>query len=245
MRAFWLALQFLTRLPVPVQPEPRAGDLGRSVLQYPLVGLLLGALLAGLYALLLDRDPMLTAALLLAAWALLTGGLHLDGLADSLDAWAGSHGDRERALAIMKDPRSGPAAVAGVVIVLLLKFAALAALLRAHAWTALLIAPVLGRSALVLVFLSTPYVRPQGLGSDQAVELPPTGAALVLAAVAVLVLLAGGLPGAAVLAAAVALVYLLRRMMLERLGGTTGDTLGASCELVEAAVLVVMALVAG
>ncbi|BAU47721.1 cobalamin synthase [Sulfurifustis variabilis] len=245
MRAFWLALQFLTRLPVPVQPPPGPDELGRSVVHYPLVGLLLGALLAGSSALLPDRDPILVAALLLAVWALLTGGLHLDGLADSIDAWVGSHGDRERALAIMKDPRSGPAAVAGVTVVLLLKFAALSVLLRTEAWPALVIAPLLGRSALVLILLSTPYVRPQGLGAGQAAGLPAAPARLVLIGVAGLVAWGGGLPGAAALAAAVVVVYLLRRMMLARLGGTTGDTLGASCELVETAVLVVMALIAG
>jgi adenosylcobinamide-GDP ribazoletransferase len=74
---------------------------------------------------------MLHAALLLTVWVLLSGGLHLDGLADSADAWLGGFGDRERTLTIMKDPRSGPIAVVVLVLVLLLKFCALAGVDRA------------------------------------------------------------------------------------------------------------------
>lgn len=107
MLPFWIALQFLSSLPVslPGMPEPR--ELGRSLLFYPLVGLLFGLLL-WLASLLLQGTPApLHAALLLTLWVLLSGALHLDGLADSADAWLGGFGDRERTLQIMKDPRSG------------------------------------------------------------------------------------------------------------------------------------------
>lgn len=125
-----IALQFLTSLPIrlPAMPEPE--QQGRSLLYYPLVGLLLGALLC-LAAFVLDGAPaLLQAALLLTLWVALTGALHLDGLADSADAWLGGFGDRERTLQIMKDPRSGPVAVVVLVLLLLLKFSALLALLR-------------------------------------------------------------------------------------------------------------------
>ncbi|WP_173644308.1 adenosylcobinamide-GDP ribazoletransferase, partial [Xanthomonas citri] len=91
---------------------------------------------------------LLGAALLLSAWVWLTGALHLDGLADTTDAWVGGMGERRRTLAIMKDPASGPMAVTAVVLVLLLKCAALASLL-AQAPTTLWLAPLLARSALV------------------------------------------------------------------------------------------------
>jgi adenosylcobinamide-GDP ribazoletransferase len=241
MKAFLLALQFLTCLPVSLKAAPGPADWGRSALAYPLVGLLIGLLLAGLQQLVGHADPLLQAALLTATWALITGGLHLDGLADSADAWVGGHGDRERTLAIMKDPRSGPAAVSTLALVLLLKFVALAALVKAGAWLALLLAPVLGRSALVALLLSTPYVRPGGMGSAMSAHLPRAAAVLALLLVAVGALVAGKMGELALAVTAVAWLG-LRWMMVRRLGGMTGDTLGAAVELTEVAVLVALAL---
>jgi len=241
VKAFLLALQFLTCLPVSLRFAPSPADWGRSALAYPLVGLLIGLVLAGLQQLVGHADPLLQAALLTAAWALITGGLHLDGLADSADAWVGGHGDRERTLAIMKDPRSGPAAVSTLALALLLKFAALAALVKAGVWPALLLAPVLGRSALVALLLCTPYVRPGGMGAAMSAHLPRAAAALALLLVA-----AGALfTGKAGAPAALAACLILRWIMMRRLGGMTGDTLGAAVELTEVAVLVALALSLG
>lgn len=241
MKAFLLALQFLTCLPVSLKAAPGPADWGRSALAYPLVGLLIGLLLAGVQQLVGHADPLFQAALLTATWALITGGLHLDGLADSADAWVGGHGDRERTLAIMKDPRSGPAAVSTLVLVLLLKFVALAGLVKAGAWPALLLAPVLGRSALVALLLGTPYVRPGGMGAAMSVHLPRAAAVLALLLVVAAGLLAGK-AGALALAVSAAAWLALRWMMMRRLGGMTGDTLGAAVELTEVAVLVALAL---
>ena len=243
MHAFWLALQFLTRLPVPRIAEYTAEDRGRSVLYYPVVGLLIGAILSGFLFLLADANPGLRAALLLLVWVLLTGALHLDGLADSADAWLGGHGDRARTLEIMQDPRSGPAAIVAVMLVLIVKFAALSAFAHAAYWPALVLAPLLGRASLVLLFLTTPYVRPEGIGAVHAANLSRGGAVIVLLSVAILVPVFFGYAGLWPLTTALVTVLLLRRLMLQRLGGATGDTFGATCEIVEAAVLVVMALV--
>jgi adenosylcobinamide-GDP ribazoletransferase len=245
MHGLRIALQFLTRLPVtPAAPcTPR--ERGRSVLYYPLVGLMIGALLLVLDSVLGQSDAGVRAALLLVVWVLLTGGLHLDGLADSADAWLGGHDDRQRSLDIMQDPHSGPAAVMLVTLVLLVKFAALASLLAQGAWPVLLIAPLLGRAAMVGVFLTTPYVREHGLGADCAQQLPRRAAVYVLALCAVAVVSVDGVRGVLLLAAAAAGVALLRRMMLRRLGGTTGDTLGATCEITEALVLVGASLAGG
>ncbi|MBZ0092957.1 MAG: adenosylcobinamide-GDP ribazoletransferase, partial [Sulfuricellaceae bacterium] len=162
-------------------------------------------------------------------------------LADSADAWVGGHGDRQRTLEIMKDPRSGPAAVSAVVLALLLKFAALAALLKGGAaWPALLAAPVLGRAALPALLLSAPYVRHGGLGAAIAGHLPkPAAVVLLLLTAAGICFLADGWK--ALLAAAV-LLFLLRCACLARLGGITGDTLGAAVELTEAGALLALAL---
>ncbi|MDH0893092.1 adenosylcobinamide-GDP ribazoletransferase [Pseudomonas sp. GD03875] len=238
-----IALQFLTRLPVRLPGMPEARQVGRSLLWYPLVGLLIGGLLLGLHGLLGDTPALLQAALLLAVWVGLSGGLHLDGLADSADAWVGGYGDRERTLAIMKDPRSGPIAVVVLVLVLLLKFAALVVLLERDAWVGLLLAPWLGRALLPLLFLTTVYVRAGGLGQALSEHLPRERLPLLLAVHALAMLLLGW-SALWALAAAALCFWLLRRALVARLGGTTGDTAGALLELGECAVLLVLALIA-
>lgn len=243
-RAFLLALQFLTRVPVPAGAPPAPAELGRSALHYPLVGLALGAALAVLARLLAGADAGLAAALTLAVWVLATGALHLDGLADTADAWVGGIGSRERTLAIMRDPRCGPVGVVVLLLALLLKWAALHALFAAATpW--LLLAPMLGRAALLALLATTPYVRPGGLGAAHAAHLPRRAAVVVLVACACACPLLAGVHGLVVLAAAAAVLALWRRALRARLGGTTGDTLGAACEGVETLVLVAAALPAG
>ena len=145
IRAFILALQLLTRLPVPsLSTPPQPQELGQAVLFFPVVGLLIGGVLAGLEGALGWMDPGILAALLLTVWVLITGGLHLDGLADTADAWIGGQGDRDRTLAIMKDPRSGPMAITVIALILLNKFAGLQALLTGAAGMALLLASDMG-----------------------------------------------------------------------------------------------------
>lgn len=243
MLAFWIALQFLSSLPVRLPGMPEPAQLGRSLLFYPLVGLLFGGLLWGLDALLLGTPLLLHGALLLTAWVLLSGGLHLDGLADSADAWLGGFGDRERTLLIMKDPRSGPIAVITLVLVLLLKFAALLALIEQRQTLALIIVPVLGRGALLGLFLTTPYVRAGGLGQALADHLPRHSGWQVLLACALGGVLVACWVGVSALVIALAVFIGLRQMMLRRLGGCTGDTAGALLELLEMVVLVGLVLI--
>jgi adenosylcobinamide-GDP ribazoletransferase len=233
-----LAIQFLTQIPVRLKQPYGEREVGASLLYYPLVGLLLGALLVWLHSLLHGVPVLLHAALLLVAWVAMTGALHLDGLADSADAWLGGIGNRERTLAIMKDPYAGPAAVVAVVLVLLLKFSALAALMQCdNAW-ALLWPLLLARSAVPLLFLTTPYVRPGGLGDALAKHAPRRAMILVLLAVLLGILAALEMHGMWLVLGCLAAFWLLRRMMMARLGGTTGDTAGAMIELLETAVLV-------
>ncbi|MFQ7899761.1 adenosylcobinamide-GDP ribazoletransferase [Stutzerimonas degradans] len=236
-----IAVQFLTSLPIRLPAMPTAQQQGRSLLHYPSVGLLLGALLWLAALLLGGTPPVLQAALVLMLWVALSGALHLDGLADSADAWLGGFGDRERTLAIMKDPRSGPVAVVVLVLLLLLKFVALLVLLQAQQLVALLLAPLLGRTALLALFLSTAYVRPNGLGHALATNLPRERARGVLAVV-VMGCLPLGVGGQLALGCAAVTFLLARRAMCRRLGGTTGDTAGALLELVECAVLLGLAL---
>lgn len=142
----------------------------------------------------------------------------------------------------MKDPRSGPAGVAAVVMLLLVKFAALTALLRAELWPVLLIAPILGRTLLIWLFLTTPYVREGGLGSDLARHLPRETGWLVCGIVALAMPLLFGWQGLRMLLILALVAWLLRRLMLKHIHGTTGDTAGALLEVIEVTCLVALAL---
>lgn len=239
---FLIALQFLTRLPVRLPGTPDVHLVGRSLLYYPLVGLILGSLLATLNWILGDASGLLRAALLLATWVLLTGALHLDGLADSADAWVGGLGDRERTLAIMKDPYCGPAAVVTLMVVLLTKFAALEQLASAGNLVALVLAPVFGRIALVALFLTTPYVRPGGLGADLAQHFPRRGCTIVLFASLITIPLVTDSQGFWMMLAVAGTMLLLRSLMIQRIGGITGDTAGAVVTLTEVTALMTAVL---
>lgn len=239
MRGLIVAFGFLTRLPVPriaIDAEAQAA----SLKWYPLVGLALGALLVAASASLRIMPTLPAAAILLVAWVGLTGALHLDGLADSADAWIGGMGDRERTLSIMKDPRSGPAGVVALVLVLLLKFSALATL--GNPWL-LLLPPLLGRGAVVAWFLTTRYVRSQGLGEPLR-GAPATGCRVALVLTVALCLCFGKAGVAALIAVAVT-GWLWRRAGIHRLGGFTGDTAGALVELVEAVAVLTLVVMQG
>lgn len=244
LRPLLIALQFMTALPIRLRDAPQAEELGRSVIYYPVIGLLIGLLLTLFAHVMIGLPVLLAAGLLLAAWVAVTGALHLDGLADSADAWIGGLGDKEKTLAIMKDPYCGPMAVVVLLLVLLLKFVALHTLLAAGEWGAIVVAPVLARAALPALFLTTPYVRPGGLGSALAEHLPRRNGAFIVAVSVVCVGLTMGWAGAGfwMFLAAALMLLLLRLLMVRRIGGMTGDTAGASVELIELAVLIVAAV---
>lgn len=240
LRSLRIAVQFLTRIPVPPLSAVNDDEVGRSILWYPVVGLMIGGALLTLWSVTNSISPLLRAALILAAWVLITGALHLDGLADSADAWLGGLGDRERTLAIMKDPYSGPGAVTTLIVVLIVKFAVLDTLVAEGQWMALVVAPLLGRTALPLLFLTTPYVRPSGLGAVLASHLPRRSAIVILFATVLVVLFALGRRGFWLLLLSAVLFVVIRRFMLQRIGGTTGDTAGSLVELLELVSLLTM-----
>jgi adenosylcobinamide-GDP ribazoletransferase len=237
MRALLVAIGFLTRLPVPMGAFDDARARSVSLAWYPLVGLLIGLLLGGLAWLLRDTPPLLAAGMVVTAWIAITGALHLDGLADSADAWVGGLGDREKTLAIMKDPRCGPVGVVALVLAVLLKFAAIASLHPAP-WSELILAPLLARAGLTALFLTTPYVRGGGLGA--ALSSAPRNACAVAIAASAGFCLLGRWHGVLALAVAAVVFGAWRAACLKRLGGITGDTAGALAEMVEVAVLVAL-----
>lgn len=244
LRHLAAALRFLTRLPVP-GPALDPGDLGRALAWFPVAGAALGGLVAGAGWLLAPRlAPGVLAVLLAALLAGLTGALHLDGLADVADGLGGGHGDRARTLAIMRDSRIGAFGGTALVLVLLVKVAAISELLgRGGAEWTLLCAPVLARTAAVPLVVLLPYARPEGLGrafhdGGGARELA-IAAALGAVILGLTAAAAAGprvvLPALAGLGAAGLVALACRR----RLGGLTGDVYGAAIELAEAAFLLV------
>jgi len=238
MQSFWLALQFLTRLPAPRYAQVSPQAVGRSLLFYPLVGLLIGLLLLAAAQLTTTFPPLSTAALVVVLWLLLTGALHIDGLADMADAWVGGHGDRERTLAIMKDPYCGPMGVSAVVALLLLKFVALVELVHA-APLLLLLAPVVGRGFAVLLMLTTPYCREIGLASDMVRHLPRPQAWLLLLVVVGITLWWLQWAGAWLLGGSLLAFVIYRRALLQRLQGFSGDGAGALIEIIEVMILLI------
>jgi len=249
MNAFWIALQFLTRLPCPNTPHGDSRLLGRSALFYPLIGLVIGLPLYGIAWLSgLPDSPAdysaVFAAIILSVWTAITGALHLDGLGDSADAWLGGGTDRQRCFEIMVDPRSGTAAVVSIVLLLLLKFVALEVLLTQQQFWPLLLAPIIGRASVLALLLSTPNVRPDGFSAAISNYLPRTTAIIIVVTSALLVVLIAPFIGSITLLAAMVFIYLLRRLMMQRLGGATGDTCGAVVEIVETSVLLSWCLLA-
>ncbi|MFW9485401.1 adenosylcobinamide-GDP ribazoletransferase [Xanthomonas euvesicatoria pv. euvesicatoria] len=234
------ALGFLTRMPVPARVFARPGAQARSLPWYPAVGLLIGAVVSALAWCLRDAAALLGAAMLLSSWVWFTGALHIDGLADTADAWVGGMGERARTLAIMRDPTSGPMAVTAIVLILLLKCTALAALLPT-APGGVWLAPLLARTALVAAFLTTPYVRAGGLGSG-LVGSARAGLLLSLLLGLACAFAVGRLRGMLACAVTGVVLVMWRRACLQRLGGMTGDTCGALVEISETAVLVALAL---
>jgi adenosylcobinamide-GDP ribazoletransferase len=213
------------------------------LLYYPLVGLLMSLLLIGAIWLMSSLPQTITAALALALWVAISGGLHLDGLADSADGWLGGYGDRKRTLKIMHDPYCGPMGVITLVLVLLLKFTALDHLISHNTTMLLFAVPILGRSVLLVLFFTTPYVRPGGLGEQMAQHLPRTIGVIVLFATALLILYGLGQAGAFLLLSSGVTFVLLRHLMIRRLQGTTGDTAGALAECVECTAIVTAAMI--
>ncbi|TLM67149.1 MAG: adenosylcobinamide-GDP ribazoletransferase [Deltaproteobacteria bacterium] len=241
LRELRLAVAFLSRLPVGAPAEVAPRQLGRSLAFFPLVGLLLGALLAGIdqgLAHLLPRP--VGDALLLALLALLSGALHLDGFADLCDGLGGGR-DREAALRIMKDSCIGAFGAVGLILLLLLKYQALLSLPAAVKPAALLLLPAAGRWAPVLLTVAIPYLRgPEGTGAAFAAHAGRRELLLasmtVLAAAAALFRAEGVMLAGILLAAAAGFGVWMKR----RLGGVTGDVLGAAVELLELLTLLLL-----
>lgn len=252
LKALATAFIFLTRFPMPTFDRIEPEDEGRSLTCFPVVGLTIGLLLWLLAASLSGVfSPLLLAALITAFWAACTGGLHLDGLADSADGWLAGRGNVQRSLDIMHDSRCGSGALVTVVCLLLIKFAALTVIIQQQQWLILTIAPIMGRCVAPMLFIAgglfyTPYVQPKGIAKHFIEHCPGFAPQLSLLIVLSCGLLTGKLATGLVIIGSCGLVMvLLRRMMRDFLGGATGDTAGACTEIIETVVLICGAAMLG
>ena len=242
LRAFAAAVTLLTRVPLGNRVVVAESDIARSLAWLPLVGVGLGGAVALAARGLSGRlDVWPAAVLIVAAWALATGAIHLDGLADSADAMGAR--DRVRRLEVMRDPRLGSFGVLALVFVVVLKIALVAAVLaRGHnLW--LLAIPAVARAAASALSAGLPYAREQGTGA----ALISAGSRLERLAVAlatgiVVALACARMRGLLAIAAAALVAVIVGRLAQRRIGGITGDILGATIELAECAAL--LALVA-
>jgi adenosylcobinamide-GDP ribazoletransferase len=241
LRALLLAVGFLSRLPVPAVAVDET-TLGRSPLWYPWVGLLLGMLASAFALMLQPASALLAAGGYTVALVLLSGGLHLDGLGDTADAWSGGHGDRDRMLEIMKDPRCGPIAVAAIAGVLLLRVAAAEALIATGSWALLVCAPALGRAVGAGLLAGVPAARSDGLATQLQQRLARRGVCVSLLLIALVTAVAAAAAGVIAVLAAGLTALLLGRSFRRRLGGISGDTVGAAIELSETVALIAAAV---
>jgi len=230
LRPFWLALGFLTTLPVPDLAEVDSAEMRGASAYYPLVGWVIGAILALAWMFINRLSAGLGAALLLAAWLALTGMLHLDGLLDSADALLASRSPQER-LRILGDVHHGSFAFGAGAVFLITKWQLLASL---HSPWPLLFAPVAARFWVLPVLNAFPAARPEGLGATARQGRWPL-AALFSLPVLLLAPLAFAFSGAA--------VFLLALWASRRLGGgLSGDVYGALIELAEAIFILITIL---
>jgi adenosylcobinamide-GDP ribazoletransferase len=242
MRLYFIALQFLTIIPLPIDTRCQKEDLGRATACFPLVGLTIGGLLVALNWLIEPwLSPPLTAALLITVLAAMTGALHLDGLADVCDGLA-ARGNRERFLAVMKDSNVGAVGAVGLILGLLLKWQALTSVPAGITWQALLLFPTLGRFGQVLAMAGAKHARQDGLGAAfiQGMATRHLLVALFITVAACLLLLP--VKGLIALTAVFAVTLIIKGYFRNRLGGLTGDIIGCTCELAEIVALIMLSV---
>ena len=237
------ALGLLTRLPVAVD-GPRALDRGAaSAWAFPLVGVFLGVVLASLTAVLIWADiPVgIVAGLVLAGSVVMTGAMHEDGLADTADGlWGGW--DKARRLEIMRDSHIGVYGVCAIALSLLIRWLALVVIVATGTyWTALIAAGAISRASMVVVMGVLPHARANGL--SKSVGRPATATVLLAVAIAAGLALIYGFAWAFVIAAITASACAM--IARAKIGGQTGDILGATQQVTEIAVMIAISVMLG
>lgn len=245
MKTFITAIQFLTVLPVGKNKFDES-SLPRAARYFPAAGLLLGLILAALYFIFsaLKLNILATSTVIVVSLVALTGGLHMDGLSDTFDGLLSSKG-KEEMLAIMRDPHTGAMGTIAIISAMLLKIVFLFSLPPAQVPASLILMCSISRGALVPLMLVFPYARSEGKGK---VFIAGMNRKIVYASVAlsfIIALVFGKTRGILIMAAAFLAAYLFSVFISKKIGGITGDTLGAANEISEIAILFCISLLNG
>ncbi|MBM5572466.1 MULTISPECIES: adenosylcobinamide-GDP ribazoletransferase [Deefgea] len=227
-----LAIQFLTRIPTPQIHDFEPSLLAKSVGWFPAVGLVISALLLGIVYACALLDPWLAAILGLAFWTWITGGLHLDGLADMSDGLGAAHRDPARFLAVLKDPHLGSFGVLSLIIQCLIKLVLLMLIVKQQQWAALLLIPAWARSG-VFIWQTLPALAP-GMAEQFAWKNSRNAA---LCWWSTLLTASAYLSPVLLIAPLVLVAY--RQWLKAKIGGVTGDCLGAGIEISESGLLLI------
>jgi adenosylcobinamide-GDP ribazoletransferase len=235
-----VAVRYLTIVSVPGPVGTPAGALGRAAAWFPVVGAALGvALLVVDHALARLFPGLLVALLTVTVWKVLTGGLHLDGLADCLDALGGRTPEQRRV--ILRDSRIGTFGAVGLILFLMIEIVALAGMAPDVRWRALLAAPAIGRATPPVLARLFSAARLEGQGAGFAAHVGRLAAAGAVAIALAVALVALREAGAAGVVAGFAAALAAARFLGRRLDGITGDVMGAGVELAELAALLTVA----
>lgn len=244
MGRFLAALQFLTIIPVPWQREARENELGRSAGYFPVIGLIIGLILAGLVWLFdLILPTAVANVLLLVSMVILSGAIHLDGFADTCDGIAG-HKTVEGRWQAMRDSRAGAFGIVGVVLLLLVKYVSLNSIPEASLMMTLVLMSVVSRWTMTYAIFVYPYAHSSGLGKTfkEGTTWPRFTMATIIA-VAVGAILAQ-LVGLAIIFVTLVITAVIAAYFKSKFSGLTGDNYGAINEISEVSVLIIIALLA-
>lgn len=249
---FLAALKFLTIIPLPWRREASPEELGGSIGYFPVIGLIIGLILAGLNWLLsLFLPSAVVSVLLIVSMVVISGALHLDGLVDTCDGIAG-HKTVEDRWRVMHDSRAGAFGIVGVSLLLLLKYVSLNSVPENLLMVTLVLMPVVSRWAMAYTVFAYPYARPAGLGKTfkQGANWQRfTTATIITLAVAIgLARLANityfYLAGPAIMLAIWVIVVAMAAYLKRKFAGLTGDTYGAINEVAEVCLLILVCLLA-
>ncbi|ODS23913.1 hypothetical protein AB835_06215 [Candidatus Endobugula sertula] len=251
---FIIALTLMTRLPIYAflpkfvqKVSWTENHYGLSVLWYPLVGVVLAVFISVVLVLLPNMPELVTASIAVTLLAVLTGGLHLDGLADAIDAGCAAHGQplvdrKEKILRVLNEPTAGPMAIVALVLVLLLKIVLLSHISMNILWV-LVVTLSVSRAMALLLLVTTPYIGEQGLGSALSTHSQAHQIYTVLGSLLLLLFIFLPIMAAFwILICSLSIVFFWRQFWMKSMGGMVGDCIGAVIELGEVGVLFILCL---
>lgn len=244
MSSFLAAVQFLTTIPIPWRRDFSPEELGRSAVYFPVIGVIIGLILAGLSWLFgLFLPSGVTSALLIAFMVIASGGLHLDGFVDTCDGIGGQKPVEDRWRA-MSDSRAGSFGIIGVVLLLLIKYAALNSVPASSLLITLVMMPMLSRWAMVYAVFTYKYAKPTGLGRAFKERTRWPGFTVATVITAVMAMLIAQLIGLAIMIVVWIVTVVAAAYFKGKFSGLTGDNYGAINEITEVSVLLFISLLA-